>query len=69
MTIADILHGCVFTGAGALAVTTIACALGRNWTKITAAYRGQWFVAAHQPAPHRPSNDLLPETTNARRAA
>ena len=59
----------IFAGAGALAAGTIARSLGRNWTKITAAYRGAWFVALDQRPPLHPSNDFLPESTNARRAA
>lgn len=59
----------VFGLAGAGAVATIAHMLVENCWKITAAYRGAWFAGhIHHPVP-APSNDVVPESTNARRAA
>lgn len=75
MTTDAFMHGLgiasliVFGLAGASAVATIAHMLVTHWAKITAAYRGAWFAGhIHHPVP-APSNDLVPESTNARRAA
>lgn len=59
----------VFGLAGAGAVGTIAHMLSQHWAKITAAYRGAWFAGAIRHPVPAPSNDLLPESTNSRRAA
>lgn len=59
----------VFGLAGAGAVATIAHMLSKHWGKITAAYRGAWFAGAIRHPVPAASNDLLPESTNARRAA
>ncbi|WP_336867733.1 hypothetical protein [Sphingomonas sanguinis] len=59
----------VFGLAGAGAVATIAHMLSEHWAKITAAYRGAWFAGAIRHPVPAPSNDFLPESTNARRAA
>lgn len=75
MTTDAVMHGLgiasliVFCLAGASAVATIADMLVTHWAKITAAYRGAWVAGhIHHPAP-APSNNFLPESTNARRAA
>lgn len=76
MTTDAVMHGlgvasltAIFCLAGAGAVATIAHMLVNNWWKITAAYRGAWFAGhINHPVP-APSNDLVPESTNARRAA
>ncbi len=75
MTLDTFMHGLaiaslfIFAGAGVVAAGTITVSLRRNWTKITAAYRGEWFAGLDQRPPLRASNDFLPESTNARGAA
>lgn len=76
MTTDAVMHGlgiasliAIFCLAGAGAVATIAHMLVTHWAKITAAYRGAWIAGhIHHPVP-APSNDFVPESTNARRAA
>ncbi|MGO1304564.1 MAG: hypothetical protein ACTMKV_07240 [Sphingomonas parapaucimobilis] len=75
MTTDAVMHGLgiaslvIFCLAGAGAVATIAHMLVTHWPKITAAYRGAWIAGQiHQPVP-APSNDFVPESRNARRAA
>jgi len=76
MTTDAVMHGlgiasqtAIFCLAGAGAVAAIAHMLVTHWPKINAAYRGAWFAGhIHHPVP-APSNDFLPESTNARKAA
>ncbi|WP_347092930.1 hypothetical protein [Sphingomonas parapaucimobilis] len=75
MTTDAVMHGLgiasltIFCLAGAGAVSTIAHMLVTHWHKINAAYRGAWVTGhIHHPVP-APSNDFVPGSTNARRAA